>query len=283
MGRYARPLSLEGALERLGDGRWMPLAGGTDIYPAHVVRALDDDLLDLTAIDELRGIAGTPRGYRIGALATWTELARSALPPCFDGLKQAATQIGGRQIQNVATIVGNVCNASPAADGIPVLMTLEAEVELRSANGMRTLPIHEFVRGNRRTARRRHELVTAITIPHHPTGSRSGFVKLGARSHLVISISMVALRADLADDGVTVDDAAVAVGSCAASARRLPRLEARLRGHRITDDAGDLVDGEVTLPLAPIDDVRASAAYRLEASRVLARRAIERLRPEATA
>jgi CO/xanthine dehydrogenase FAD-binding subunit len=95
------------------------LAGGTDFYPARVGRAIDEDILDITAIGELRGIAEDADGWRIGATTTWSELIETRLPPLFDGLKLAAREVGGRQIQNAGTIAGNLCNASPAADGVP--------------------------------------------------------------------------------------------------------------------------------------------------------------------
>ena len=106
------------------------LAGGTDFYPARVGRAIDEDVLDIGGIDVLRGITAGPAGWRLGATTTWSELLEADLPPLFDGLKQAAREVGGRQIQNAGTFAGNLCNASPAADGVPALLALDAEVEL---------------------------------------------------------------------------------------------------------------------------------------------------------
>src|SRR6267154_1248382 len=159
MGAYLRPSRLEDALTALARPHAV-LAGGTDFYPARVGRAIDDDVLDIGGIAVLRGISGDAAGWRLGATTTWSELLETDLPPLFDGLKQAAREVGGRQIQNAGTLAGNICNASPAADGIPPLLTLDARVELASLAGTRELPLAEFVTGNRRTNRRPDELMT---------------------------------------------------------------------------------------------------------------------------
>ncbi len=104
-------------------------------------------ILDITALAGLRGVREEAAAYRIGALTTWSEVLTAPLPGAFDGLKRAAREIGGRQVQNAATLAGNICNASPAADGIPALLALEAEVELSAHDGMRRLPLASFVTG----------------------------------------------------------------------------------------------------------------------------------------
>src|SRR5690606_31706996 len=121
--------SLEEALQALARP-FAVLAGGTDFYPVRVGRAVTEDVLDITGIAALRGISETSAGWRLGATSSWGELIEADLPPMFDGLKQAAREVGGRQIQNTGTIAGNVCNASPAADGVPALLALDSEVEL---------------------------------------------------------------------------------------------------------------------------------------------------------
>ncbi len=265
------------ATRLLAAGDWVLLAGGTDLYPAHVGRPLTRPLLDLSRVEGLRGVRESDTGWSIGATTTWTDLVRADLPPLFDALKAAAREVGGVQIQNAGTIAGNVCNASPAADGMPVLLALGAEVELHSLPGSRRVPLADFVLGSRRTARRDDELVTALHIPSRGARARSVFSKLGGRRYLVISIAMVAAAVDLGDaDRVT--SAGVAVGSCSAVARRLPSLEARLLGcdaARLADrvEAGDLAS------LAPIDDVRGSAEFRRDAAFTLLRRALAALAP----
>jgi CO/xanthine dehydrogenase FAD-binding subunit len=277
MTRFERPRSMAEAASLLAAGDWALLAGGTDLYPAHVGRPLTRPLLDLSRVDGLRGIRVSDAGWAIGATTTWTDLIRADLPPLFDALKAAAREVGGVQIQNAGTIAGNVCNASPAADGMPVLLALGAEVELQSLPGLRRMPLADFVLGSRRTARRDDELVTALHIPSRSTRARSVFSKLGGRRYLVISIAMVAAVIDL-DDVDRVTGAGVAVGSCSAVAKRLPALEARLLGCDVARLADCLEPADLA-PLTPIDDVRGSAEFRRDATLTLLRRALAALTP----
>jgi len=270
---YERPESLDDATRLLAAGGWQVLAGGTDVYPAHVGRPLRRPLLDIGGIASLRGIRRTPAGWSIGAATTWTDVLRADLPPLFDALKQAGREVGGVQIQNTGTVAGNLCNASPAADGTPVLMALDANVVLRSAGGERRVAAVDFVLGSRRTACAPHELVVAIEIPARGLRARSAFIKLGGRRYLTISMTMVAVVVDV-DEAGRVSHAGVAVGSCSARALRLPALEQRLRGTPLASDLADLVHASDLAPLTPIDDLRASADYRLDATATLLRRAL---------
>lgn len=275
---YHRPTGLEDALALRAnyarEGRELKLlAGATDVIPARTTRAgwgetRHPDVLDLTAVKSLAGIGTGKIGWRIGALATWTDVIRAELPPAFDGLKQAAREVGGIQIQNRGTLVGNVCNASPAADGVPCLLALEAEIELRSATGLRRIPLSSFLVANRKTALAADEIATALHIPTQ--SGRGHFLKLGARRYLVISIAMVS-GVVAVDAASRVTSARIAIGSCSAVARRQPRLEAAIVGRALqlvpsSDIADALLDG-----IEPIGDVRASAAYRRAAALELAR------------
>jgi CO/xanthine dehydrogenase FAD-binding subunit len=270
---YARPADLSEALALLAEPGARILAGGTDIFPAAGERPLVGRHIDVTGIDALRDIKVAPDHIRIGAAVTWSDIAKAQLPAAFDALKVAAREVGGLQIQNRGTIAGNLCNASPAADGAPPLLILEAELELASERGLRRLPLNEFILGNRRTALAGDEIVTAIHIAAPPPTMRSSFLKLGARRYLVISIVMVAALLDLVD-GV-VREARVAVGSCAAVAKRLPAVERRLVGAKAQAGLGALVESDDIASLAPIDDLRATGAYRSDAALTLIRRAIE--------
>jgi CO/xanthine dehydrogenase FAD-binding subunit len=276
---YLRPTRLDEALAALAARPMSVLAGGTDFYPARVGRPVGEDILDITAVTALRGIEPAEEGWRIGALTTWSDLLRIALPPVFDGLKRAAREVGGVQIQNAGTIGGNLCNASPAADGVPALMALDASVELASASGVRELPLCEFLVDARRTRCEPAELLTAVLIPGHGAGACSAFAKLGARRYMVISIVMVAATLD-ADASGLIRRAGVAVGACSPVAHRLPALEAALQGRRLSEPLGRLVDPVHLAPLAPIDDIRSSAAYRLDAARTLLSRALDELSRE---
>jgi CO/xanthine dehydrogenase FAD-binding subunit len=279
MGTYLRPASLESALAALADRPFTVLAGGTDFYPARVGRLVTEDVLDVTAVAGLRGIREEDGRFRIGAATTWTELIEAPLPRQFDCLKLAAREVGGVQIQNTGTIAGNLCNASPAADGVPALLALSAAVELRSASFRRLIPLAEFIVGNRRTTCGADELVTAILVPGWGPRARSTFLKLGARRYLVISIAMVAAAVEVAPDG-SIARCGVAVGACSPVARRLPQLERDLEGRRLVHTIGEVVEPCHLAPLAPISDVRGTADYRTEAAATLIRRALERLADE---
>lgn len=272
MTRYAKPTSLDEALALLGEAQWRILAGGTDFYPALGNRPIRENILDINGIAELRGIAETRDGWRIGARTTWTDIARHDLPHAFDALRQAAREVGSVQIQNVATVAGNLCNASPAADGVPALLVLGAEVELRSANARRGLPLAQFVLGNRRTALMPGEMVTGIRVPRGGSAGRSAFVKLGARRYLVISIAMAAARL-VVHDG-RVEQAVVAVGACSAAAARLAGVETALTGRMADAALAAIVQSAPMAELSPIDDVRGSAAYRVDAAREIVARAV---------
>lgn len=277
MGLYLRPTDLSAALAELAARPRTIVAGGTDFYPARLGRPLDTDILDITGIAALRGIRDEGDHWRLGATTTWTDVLEAALPACFDALKQAAREVGGRQIQNAGTLCGNLCNASPAADGVPALLALEASVEVQGTAGTRTAPLDAFILGPRRVRRAVDELVTGILVPKPAGRSVSRFAKLGARRYLVISIVMAAARLDL-DDAGKITKACVAVGACSPVALRLPALEDALIGR--TAAAGDLglvVKPEHFEPLSPIDDVRASGEYRRDAALTVVRRVLDEL------
>ena len=275
---YLVAASLSEALEALGQPDAAVIAGGTDWFPAQGQRPFKGDLVDITRLPELRGITrdtDDKGGWRIGGATTWTDVIRADLPPAFDGLKAAAREVGSIQIQNAGTIAGNLCNASPAADGVPPLLTLGALVELASTAGTRRMGLSEFLKGPRQTARMPGEVLTALIIPDLPAGAQGAFLKLGARHYLVISIAMVAALVTVRDGSIT--QAAVAVGSCAATAQRLPALETALTGQAVQTvlAAGPaLIAPDHLAPLSPIGDVRGSADYRMEAAATLCARAL---------
>jgi CO/xanthine dehydrogenase FAD-binding subunit len=263
---FHRPTDLDEALALIAAGG-VPVAGATDWYPGLGERAPLGDQVDLTGVAGLRGITRADGHWRIGAAVTWAEVAAADLPPLFDGLRAAARTIGSVQIQNVATVAGNLCNASPAADGVPPLLTLAAEVEVAGAGGGRRIALAEFLLGPRRTALRRGEIVTAIRVPEVGGDWRGAFLKAGAREYLVISIAMVAAALRLEHGHIA--EARLAVGACGPVARRMPALEARLIGTR-----GAVVAPEDLTGLNPIDDIRGSARHRMQVAAELLTRAL---------
>ena len=202
------------------------LAGGTDFYPARVGRAIDEDVLDISGIAALRGISADAAGWRLGATTTWSELFEADLPPLFDGLKQAAREVGGRQIQNAGTLAGNLCNASPAADGVPCLLALDAEVELAGPGRPRAPAARDSSSpAMRRTALGARRAGGRDPCPAPATQARSAFLKLGARRYLVISIAMAAATLEIADGRVAA--ARIAVGACSPVAAAPARVSRR--------------------------------------------------------
>jgi CO/xanthine dehydrogenase FAD-binding subunit len=270
---YVRPSDLDDALGLLAGGGARIIAGATDIFPGAGEGPLHGNYVDLSNISALRGVCFDSASVRIGATTTWSDIARADLPPAFDALKVAARDVGAVQIQNRGTIAGNLCNASPAADGSPPLLILDAEVELASRRGTRRLALDAFINGARSTLLAPDEVMTAIVTPLPSSTMRSAFFKLGARRYLVISIVMVAVALDVFE-GI-VRDARIAVGACSVVAQRMRQAERRLIGAPASSGLGRSIEADDLAQLSPIDDIRASADYRHDAALTLLRRAID--------
>lgn len=256
------PVDLPHALALLRDeGPLVPLAGCTDLYVALNFGTMPARrFLDLRALRPLRGIRRARGGLTIGALTTFAELGRSPLVRRHaPSLAEAARQVGGVQIQNRATLGGNIVNASPAADAVPVLLVAEATFVLASAAGERRVPATSFFTGYRATALGPGELLIAIELPALPSGARPWFRKVGTRAANAISkVVMAAVRSGRPR---------LALGSVAATAVRLPRTEEALAGGAGLDDAAEFLAREI----APIDDLRSTAAYRRQVAANLLR------------
>ncbi|MGE0604117.1 MAG: xanthine dehydrogenase family protein subunit M [Xanthobacteraceae bacterium] len=271
---YRRAADLQDAV-RLRQSMGYPfVAGGTDIYPSIENGARFPGLIDVSKVEALRGEIRREGGeWIIPAMATWSEIIAAKLPPQFDALKQAASEVGGRQIQNTGTVAGNICNASPAADGIPALMAMDAKISVAGPSGMREVPLEKFVLGNRKTDLHGDEILCAVKVPARPGRTASAFRKLGARRYLVISIAMAAavLECDAAEKIVY---AGISVGACAARSLRLPAWEKALHGRSI-GEVGSVEPAPAFLaPLAPMDDIRGKGEYRKHAAGVLVREAL---------
>ncbi len=280
--RYLRPKDLGQAL--IMAGRFEPrlMAGGTDFYPALADRTVVGDVLDLSAVPELREIIRLQRGgahfLRLGAMVTWSDVLRhpELANRGFLALRQCAKEIGGRQIQNRATLVGNVCNASPAADGIPLLMALGANLEIQSSEVRRWMTLESFVEGVRKVALAPGEIVTAIELPLVAPPVNSLFLKMGSRRYLVISITMLAAQWRRGKNGLC----RIAVGACSPVARRLEPLESwYLEGMPAAKKAKAL-EASLNL-LSPIDDVRADQVYRRDLASALCEKLILEMNAEA--
>ena len=270
---FAQPTRLDEALDLAARTRPLVLAGGTDLMVGASADLGPGPILDISRIAELKGIAITDDSVVIGGGTTWSELVAADLPHGFDGLKAAALEVGSIQIQNRGTIAGNLCNASPAADGVPPLLTLDAALEIQASGTSRWLPVSAFITGNRKTLLRPGELVTAIRVPRRLAEGRSSFLKLGSRRFLVISIVSVAVVL-VPDRNKRVTEARVAVGACSAVAKRLSELEDALIGHVFDASLRNAARPEHVAGLTPIDDVRGTGVYRKDAALHLVREAL---------
>lgn len=260
MGTTSSPTTVEDALDALARGARV-INGGTDVMVS-INEGLDrvESWLSLRKVQSLRVIDKTESQIRIGAGVTFAEI-EDELADIVPGLVQAASTVGSRQIRNVATIGGNVATASPAGDSLLPLLTYDAEVELASTRGNRTVPLSQFFTGPKRTIRLADELLTAIIIKDF-TGSQH-FAKVGTRNAMVISICSICARLDR-ERGV----ARVAAGSVAPTPLLIRSAEQALLQPAGSVDFSRLVAEAST----PISDHRATAEYRRHALGVLAER-----------
>ena len=279
------PETLDEAVVALGaHPSALVLAGGTDLMVEvnEARRRLtgEEVILAVNRIPELRTWRHDPVAatVRLGAGVTYAELESAPLAGLLPALAQAARTVGSPQIRNAATVGGNLATCSPAGDGLPVLAALEAEVELLGPDGARTLAVGEFMTGVKRTARRPGELITAITLPL--LDGWQGYAKVGVRNAMVIAIAGACLAIDRPTRSVRI-----ALGSVAPTIVRATDAEG-FAASGVDWDAGTVSTavaeqfGRLAAEAArPIDDHRASAAYRRRAVEVLARRLLHRAFP----
>jgi len=266
---YLRPAGLEEALAALAEPHTV-LAGGTDFYPARVGRAIDENVLDITGIAGLGGIAATAKGWRIGATTRWSELIDADLPPLFDGLKRAARDVGGRQIQNAGTVAGNLCNASPAADSVPALVAAGCVVNIQGPKGKRSMPVEKFNAGPGKTSLKNGEIVVSLTLPARPKGSSDAYRRLIPRTEM--DIAVVGVGVSLTMKGDTVADARVGLGAVAPTVLRVDKAEKALVGSKLDDAALDAAAAACSAACKPIDDKRGTIKYRTKIAGVLLKR-----------
>lgn len=269
------PRDLDHALElRAAHPEAMPLAGCTDVMVFMEAGAIDPPaFLDLWSLDALRGIHADGDTLWIGALTTYTELIESDLVEVWaPALFEAARTCGAKQVQNRGTLGGNIANASPAGDSLPVLLALDAEIELASAaRGRRLVPTSSMFTGYRTLAMAPDELITRVSIPRPHDADHTHYRKVGTR--LAQAISKVVLGGRLRVEGGVVTEARVAFGSVAATPVRCPTVEAALTGAPVDPAAVDQLGADIS----PIDDVRSTATYRMSVARRILRRWLQSL------
>ena len=270
----ASPRSLAEAYALLADAPHRPVAGGTDLL-VQITGELGEPperVLDIWHLDELRGIRMESNALVLGALTTYAEMRRSPLVAEFlPAFAEAAATIGAAQIQNRGTLGGNVMNASPAGDMLPLLLACDAQLVAGTAAGERSIPASAFWPSYRRTALEPTELLLRLSIPL-PTGRQLRYRKVGTRRAQAISKVVMAL-AWQADGDESWRDVHLALGSVAPTPVRAPATEAVLEGAEPSEAIADRAASTLAGELSPIDDVRSSADYR----RAVAARAFHRL------
>ncbi|MCR8548150.1 xanthine dehydrogenase family protein subunit M [Salipiger sp. P9] len=276
--QYFRPTTLEDAVAHLrahGPGVTI-LAGGTDLVVQ--IRAglrAPEAVMDIKRIAPLSEITRTEEGgWRIGAAVSGAEIsAHAGLCADWPGLVEGVGLIGSMQVQSRATPVGNLCNASPAADSVPAMIAAGATVYVLGPNGMRKIPVEEVAQGPGKTSLRAGELVTSVTLPRRAARSADAYLRFTPRAEMDIAVAGAAVNLTLDDSG-RCTFARVALGAVAPKALLVPEAGAALVGTMLESDALRRMAAAVTAACAPIDDKRGTATYRTAIAPVLARRAV---------
>ncbi len=265
------------ALRKRFDKNAVVLAGGTDVMilikrgiisPKHIISL---SRTPSWGSYELNG------SVTFNAGTTFRKIEReAALLPAHTALVRAASMVGGVQVRNVATIGGNLCNASPAADSAPPLLAMDAEIVLYGLGGKRTLPIDSFFIGPGSTALNENELLQSITIPEMPKRTATEFLKYGRRSAMEISIASVAARLTMDGKEDICQTARIALGAVAPTPLRVREAEQVLEGQKLTTEILEAAAEIVKRAISPISDVRASAEYRREMCGILVKRVLDR-------
>ena len=276
--RYEAPTSLDAAVSLLAEagGSSRVLAGGTDLIIQMRGEVIAPDLVvDIKRIDEVRSIAAEDGGFRIGAAVTGAELGEHAeVRAAWPGIVEASELIGSTQVQGRATIGGNLCNASPAADSVPAMIAARAVVDVVGPNGRRTVPVEEIAAGPGKTTLAPGEIVASFFLPARPPGSGDAYLRMIPRTEMDIAIVGVGVNLTMGEDG-TCTEAHVALGAVAERVLLVPEAAAALVG--TTVDAAALKDlaGAASGACRPIDDKRGTKEYRIKVAGVLARRAAQ--------
>jgi CO/xanthine dehydrogenase FAD-binding subunit len=274
--RYEAPESLEGAVALLAGakGETRVLSGGTDLIVQMRADIVEPDLIvDIKKIPETRAIAEEKGGWRIGAAVTGAELKEHPrLKKVWPGVIEAANLIGSTQVQGRATMGGNLCNGSPAADSVPALIAAGAVATLAGPNGKRDLPVEDVMLGPRKLALQKGEIVASFLLPPRPPRSSDAYLRFIPRTEM--DIAVVGAGVSLTVDGAGVITAArVALGAVAARVLLVPEAAQAIIGSRLDKPAQDRLEAAAQAACRPIDDKRGTVEFRIQVAGVLARRA----------
>jgi carbon-monoxide dehydrogenase medium subunit len=274
--RYEAPDSLEGAVALLAaaNGEARVLAGGTDLLVQMRADIVDPELIvDIKRIPETRAVTEEKGGWRIGAAVTGAELKEHArLRKVWPGVVEAANLIGSTQVQGRATLGGNLCNGSPAADSVPALIAAGAVATLAGPRGKRDLPVEDVMLGPRKLALGKGEIVVSFLLPPRPPRSGDAYLRFIPRTEMDIAVVGAGVSLTV-DAGSTITAARVALGAVAPRVLLVPQAAQALIGSRLDAAAQQRLEAAARAACQPIDDKRGTTEFRIEVAGVLARRA----------
>jgi CO/xanthine dehydrogenase FAD-binding subunit len=274
--RYEAPESLNGAVALLAGatGEARVLAGGTDLLVQMRAEIVDPDLIvDIKKIPETRVVTEEKGGWRIGAAVTGAELKEHPkLTQIWPGVVEAANLIGSTQVQGRATLGGNLCNGSPAADSVPALIAAGAVATVAGPQGTRDIPVEDVMLGPRQLALRKGEIVVSFLLPPRPPRSGDAYLRFIPRTEMDIAVvgAGVSLTVDPAG---TIAAARVSLGAVAARVLLVPEAARAIVGTRLDEAAQERLAAAARAACRPIDDKRGTTEFRIEVAGVLARRA----------
>lgn len=274
---YAAPTTVDDAVSALaGGGVSQPFAGGTDLMvQMRSAAPREQKLVDIKRIPELASIALDSSGLRLGAgVSCWEVSQHKGLREAFPGLVEAAELIGSIQIQNRATVGGNLCNASPAADTVPALIAVGAECVIAGSGGRRTLPVTDFVTGPGTTVLGADELLVELVVPAIAVGTADAYLRFIPRGEMDIAVVGAGVSLTLSADG-TCTAARVALGAVGPTAFSVPAAADALVGTSLDEAALERAAAAARDAANPIDDKRGTVTYRRTIAGVLTRRATQ--------
>ncbi|HEY7249140.1 MAG TPA: xanthine dehydrogenase family protein subunit M [Methylomirabilota bacterium] len=273
--RYEAPESLEGAVALLAGakGEARVLAGGTDLLVQMRADVVDPDLIvDIKRIPETRAVTEEKGGWRIGAAVTGAELKEHPrLKKVWPGVIEAANLIGSTQVQGRATLGGNLCNGSPAADSVPALIAAGAVATLVGPGGRRDLPVEDVMLGPRKLALQKGEIVASFLLPPRPARSSDAYLRFIPRTEMDIAVVGAGVSLSL-DANSVITAARVSLGAVAARVLLVPEAAQAIIGSRLDKPAQDRLEAAARAACRPIDDKRGTTEFRIDVAAVLARR-----------
>lgn len=273
--RYEAPESLEGAVALLAaaNGEARVLAGGTDLLVQMRADVVEPELIvDIKRIPETRRVTEDNGGWRIGAAVTGAELKEHArLKTVWPGVVEAANLIGSTQVQGRATLGGNLCNGSPAADSVPALIAAGAVATLAGPRGKRDLPVEDVMLGPRKLALEKGEIVVSFLLPPRSPRSSDAYLRFIPRTEMDIAVVGAGVSLSL-DGGGIISAARVSLGAVAARVLLVPEAAQAIIGSRLDQPAQQRLEAAARAACRPIDDKRGTSEFRIDVAAVLARR-----------